>query len=300
MEYFKGLTPLEFAERHLIPNEPAVFRALAANWPASVRWTAEYFEGRSYSDELCMRLQDERLNESPISLRAAAKLLKEGQFNDRYIAGWQFGMLEPRLAADYQVPNFLGENWGPELASFGFADLRWIILGVKGSRSLPHIDIWDTSAWLALITGMKLVTMERPIGTVARQRTPDVIEVEIRAGDVIFIPGTWRHSVLNVTPTISVTENFLNLWNVRRSLILKPPWREGIGSVLTKRGEIYLQAWSCRNRLAVVDRVLLTKIILEIFEVSRTHSANAPLDGGLMARLNVAYEEALKQRELSQ
>ena len=44
IEKRSGLTPEEFREQYLLPGKPVVFKDLAAQWPATQKWTFEYLK----------------------------------------------------------------------------------------------------------------------------------------------------------------------------------------------------------------------------------------------------------------
>lgn len=105
--------------------------------------------------------------------------------------------------------------------------LSWLYIGAKGTFSRLHLDIWNTSAWNALISGAKLWLFYPPAdqqflynGAVNPffpdlKKFPDfefaepIIAVQ-RPGEIIFTPSNWWHAVYNLEKGISLTENFIN------------------------------------------------------------------------------------------
>lgn len=140
-----------------------------------------------------------------------------------------------------------GAYWPPEC--FGddlFAlleeqrpDCRWLIVGPKRSGSTFHKDPNATSAWNAVLRGSKYwimfpstidapsppgVYMSKDQGevtsplsiaewmmtyhAVARQ-TPGCREGICREGEVLHVPSGWWHLVVNLEPSIAITQNFV-------------------------------------------------------------------------------------------
>lgn len=119
-------------------------------------------------------------------------------------------------------------------------DHRWLIAGPGRSGSTFHKDPNHTSAWNAVLTGMKLWVMLPPDVHVPGVST-DKEEEEVTApigtsewilsgfyndavklaelgkcmitvtfpGECIYVPSGWWHSVINLTDCVAITENFV-------------------------------------------------------------------------------------------
>lgn len=119
-------------------------------------------------------------------------------------------------------------------------DHRWLIAGPARSGSTFHKDPNQTSAWNALLSGMKLWIMLPPEVQVPGVRA-DKEEEEVTApigisewilsgfyndavklasmgqclitvtfpGECIYVPSGWWHSVINITDSVAITENFV-------------------------------------------------------------------------------------------
>jgi len=108
----------------------------------------------------------------------------------------------------------------------------WVLVSVEGSGSGWHIDPWNTSAWNSLIKGRKRWALYPPhsrppphaigakpidfFSTImpalpADEKPP--YDFVMEAGDTVFIPSGWWHTVLNLSPTVAVTENRMDLVN---------------------------------------------------------------------------------------
>ena len=60
--------------------------------------------------------------------------------------------------------------------------------------------------------GLQLLWYLEVYPTLAEEDKP--YEVMQNTGDVIFVPRGWWHMVLNITDTVSVTQNFVNQQNL--------------------------------------------------------------------------------------
>lgn len=119
-------------------------------------------------------------------------------------------------------------------------DHRWLIAGPARSGSTFHKDPNHTSAWNAVLSGMKLWVMLPPDVQVPGVST-DKEEEEVTApigisewilsgfyndavklaamgkclitvtfpGECIYVPSRWWHSVINLTDCVAITENFV-------------------------------------------------------------------------------------------
>ncbi|QLQ82535.1 hypothetical protein HG537_0H02970 [Torulaspora globosa] len=135
-------------------------------------------------------------------------------------------------------------------------DHRWLISGPTRSGSTFHKDPNHTSAWNAVLSGMKLWIMLPP-DVPAPGVSTDKEEEEVTApigisewilsgfyndavklaangkclitvtfpGECIYVPSRWWHSVINITDCVAITENFVPeplLTNVLSFLKNKP------------------------------------------------------------------------------
>ena len=167
------------------------------------------------------------------ALRRLAQRRAAGDASDDsrdYLVNWQFGATCPALLADYTTPAFFTPVLNACLAPA--TDLRWIFVGEPGSGSAAHIDIFNSSAWLALVTGRKHWRMCAP-GETPRGRTGVAIdlfasptqlaqqfpgltiyETEQAPGEIVWTPPDCLHAVSNLEHSIAVTQNYLDLSNL--------------------------------------------------------------------------------------
>ena len=125
---------------------------------------------------------------------------------------------------------------------------RWLLTGPKGSGTYIHRDPRGTIAWNALFHGVKIWALLHPELTAKQVRSgtefwsgehsslywfvnylPDAIKecgvehVKIIVqlpGDVLVIPSSWWHAVINVENVIGVTENGISIDSFYKEMML--------------------------------------------------------------------------------
>lgn len=201
-------------ERLLEQFGNVTFRAESVDWPL-----AKYIEYMNDNhDESPLYLFDRSFAES-MGLRVTSK---------------------PQHDADYWPP----ESFGFDLFSLLQAqrpDHRWLIVGSARSGSTFHKDPNATSAWNAVLKGSKYWIMFPSSSSLApppgvfvsedqsevtsplsiaewllgfhaeARKTPGCIEGICNEGEILHVPSGWYHLVLNLEPSIALTQNFVPL-----------------------------------------------------------------------------------------
>lgn len=123
-------------------------------------------------------------------------------------------------------------------------DYRWLIVGPARSGSKWHIDPNSTHAWNAVVSGSKRWLMFPP-GNPPPGVTPSAdgsevtqpvslmewfanfydaqqapVEFTANPGDLVFIPSGWWHCVLNLTPCVAITQNYISDTNLSKALAM--------------------------------------------------------------------------------
>ncbi|MCJ1316658.1 hypothetical protein MMC15_001979 [Xylographa vitiligo] len=220
-----------------------IFRAEAVDWP---------FE--AYLDYM-----DNTADESPLYL-----------FDHQFVEKMN---LVVDKNGDYCVPECFGQDF---LASLGEnrPDSRWLIIGPERSGSTFHKDPNATSAWNAVIRGSKYWIMfptsrayPPPPGVYVSEdqsevtsplsiaewllefhaearATPGCIEGICHAGEVLHVPSGWWHLVVNLSPSIAITQNFVpqaHLAEVLAFLRDKPDQVSGFKKEITDPYSLFMQ-----------------------------------------------------------
>ncbi|KAF8544321.1 hypothetical protein BDD12DRAFT_724243 [Trichophaea hybrida] len=139
------------------------------------------------------------------------------------------------METGFTTPRCFGKDFF-EVLGDDRPDHRWMILGPERSGSTFHKDPNATSAWNAVIEGQKYWIMFPPDLTppgvfvsddqsevtsplsiaewlvgfhkLARQM-PGCIEGICKAGEILHVPSGWWHLVVNTSPTLALTQNFV-------------------------------------------------------------------------------------------
>lgn len=190
-----------------------IFRAEAVDWPL-----------RTYGDYMA-----DNSDESPLYL-----------FDRAFVStmGLSVGPPEKTPGAAYWPPACFAEDLFSVLGD-DRPDRRWLIIGPERSGSKFHKDPNATSAWNAVLRGPKYWIMfpsgdKRPPPpgvfvsddqsevtsplSIAEwmlefhaeaRRTPGCMEGVCGEGEILHVPSGWWHLVVNLEPSIAITQNFI-------------------------------------------------------------------------------------------
>jgi histone arginine demethylase JMJD6 len=140
--------------------------------------------------------------------------------------------------------NALVENWLNLLPSEVFPNLRWFYLGKKGNYSSFHYDVFNSAAWNILFEGVKAWffirtdhylnrdELRRLTGLIMNGETDSKYELYgclQKTGDIIYVDSDVPHMVVNVSNSLSFTENVVNSHNI---------------DAVIKKTETYNKEWS--------------------------------------------------------
>jgi histone arginine demethylase JMJD6 len=222
-----------FEERSMGLTKPVLLRGLTDDWPARSKWSFEYFS-RQFGHLTVSAFHGGGTDVPEVTTLSdyLQRLQAPGGEPKPYLSNWEFDLECPSLLKDYQSPPVFDrlERHVPESLRPRW---RWIYLGPAGSGSALHVDVAQSSAWNAVVTGLKRWRFHSPdqepllnggcVDTFAPdlERFPQyadsqAIECLQEPGDVVFTPGGWWHQVRNEAPGISVTENFIDRANLEQ------------------------------------------------------------------------------------
>lgn len=161
-----------------------------------------------------------------------------------YLKDWKFAASHPTYGA-YEWPDFFQDDWLNQALGNAY---KFVYLGPKGTSTVLHADVLRSFSWSTNVCGRKrwyLVPPEHTYllydcfgKTLASHLHADVdngmgtffpglqearkyaIEIIQEAGETIFVPSKWFHTVENLEATLSVNHNWLN------SFCIKNSWRQ--------------------------------------------------------------------------
>ena len=241
-----------FVREYEQPYIPCLLLGLTAEWNAR-HWTPaslsqsplrqSFFKCGEDDDGYSVKLrlkhfltyQQQQRDDSPLYVFDSA-------FDERNVSASILNDFTPPRYFTDDLFHLLGEDKRPPY--------RWVAIGPERSGSSLHVDPLATSAWNALLFGVKRWVLFPPSapkslvkGESLKERgedneaityfvrvLPRIREEERRRaraglpllgmrevmqypGETIFVPGGWWHAVLNLTDTIAVTQNYASVTN---------------------------------------------------------------------------------------
>ncbi|MGK5049772.1 cupin-like domain-containing protein [Janthinobacterium sp. GB4P2] len=228
-----------FSENMGLLSAPFVVTGHVKKWPAFKRWTAKFFS--EYYGKKIVEIFSQDGNSFQMSIEEYVSYFNLINSRDEegnaqrskkfyYLKDWDFEREFPGLQNDYTTPD-LFLSWTDALPLEYRPTLRWIYIGVKGTRSAMHLDTLNSSAWNGVIQGRKAWRFIPPTSgceissinsnSISNEQLLGAITCIQNAGDLVFTPSNWLHEVENLESGISITENFVNSTNhhlVRRYL----------------------------------------------------------------------------------
>jgi len=183
-----------------------------------------------------------KLDKKVFSLKEYTNYLESTRdCNPWYVSNLQLEELEVNLPKSFEnwlniLPKQINPNW------------QWVFVGPKNSHTEMHIDVLNSSAWNALITGEKNWTFYPPEKTISEgylseefrdlysSELNEPIKIVQNQGDLIVTPSGWAHKVSNAKQSFSITGNFINESNyqsVKKFLEInnKPDWIKVINKI---------------------------------------------------------------------
>ncbi|CEP61742.1 uncharacterized protein LALA0_S03e09890g [Lachancea lanzarotensis] len=187
-------------------------------------------------------------------------------------------------------------------------DHRWLIAGPRGSGSTFHKDPNYTSAWNTVLSGKKLWVMlppnVRPPGVSTDEEEEEVTSpvgvaewvlsgfyndavrlAEDRKciitvtfpGDCIYVPSGWWHTVINLTDSVAITENFVPSPVLSKALHFFSFKRSQISGFHLKDTLLAIEHFLCSHERAADEDSVLNFEKLENFKAA---CADIDLDNG--------------------
>jgi histone arginine demethylase JMJD6 len=197
-------------------------------WPALKLWDSTFLK-KEFGDIVlnASKYTTKKSSSRTFSLKGYLRYMnKTRAANPYYLKDCKFH-LGTKMESHYTAPDIFNCWYKTIPVKQRKTTLSWLYIGAKGTFSRLHLDIWNTSAWNAVITGAKLWLFYPPDnqqylynGAVNPffpdlDKFPDfafarpLIALQ-RPGDIIYTPSNWWHAVYNLEKGVSLTENFIN------------------------------------------------------------------------------------------
>lgn len=243
LDVVSGASAEEFVDNYAIPGRPAVLRDVATEWPASTKWTWEFFRERYGSQEVIVKNWSQRQRVTTLTEFIDYATTDNGDDDPFYLSNWAVEKKHPELMADIEVPLYF-ENWLSRVPIDRRPSWHNFFMGGPGTGMPLHSDVMNTSAWLYLVRGRKEWVVFPPEDEVNLDkivsRSDDGRAVGLLSdswaeeeagkedsllcqthpyfhsqspGEIMFFPPNWSHHVYNTEPSLSYSENFVNATN---------------------------------------------------------------------------------------
>ncbi|WP_052496588.1 hypothetical protein [Pedobacter lusitanus] len=146
-----------FNAHYTYSSVPVIFRGSFNKWaPGSEKWNHEFFkENFGHEFAFAKRTIDGKEEKKEFLIADYLDYMNYNQDEIPFYLNTQCHVDKPFKKA-YQVPDFFNCWYGAWPSDNRKYDLSWLYFGAKGTFSKLHIDVWNSSAWNAVITGKKL------------------------------------------------------------------------------------------------------------------------------------------------
>ncbi len=159
IERRSGLTPQEFEEEYIKKRKPVIFTDLAKDWPATEKWTFDYFRD-NYGD-IEVPLYDNEFRKGGKDYLTPRKKMKFGDYltlienEPTELRMFLFNIFKPvpELANDIKTPT-ITDGW--------MMSLPFMFFGGQGSKVDLHYDLDCASVYLTQFQRRKRVVLFAP------------------------------------------------------------------------------------------------------------------------------------------
>ena len=251
----------EFVRRFEQPHRrgrPCILSGLCDEWRAMKRWAWKSLR-EDYGEDLfkCGEDDDGKTIRMKMKhfLRYMASSDKDGARQDDSPLYIFESRLSRDMLSDYTIPHLFSEDLFQHVGESRRPPHRWFLIGPERSGTTVHIDPLGTSAWNALISGVKLWAVFPPrcpkklvkAKSLFKKRHNGAADDEAvdyfvkifaemkeelyrhdstlkgqimlflqHPGETVFLPGGWWHAVLNLSDSCAVTQNYCSTGNFPR------------------------------------------------------------------------------------
>jgi hypothetical protein len=223
IERRSGISKQEFLNEYVQPGKPVILEGVLEKWPASKRWTFDYFQEQYGEIPVYINVYD-RSNLEMLPLKEVICRLKayeQGEVNRApYLQEWNFQAEAPSLLEDITELDYFADDYHKKLFGHHVLDL-WI--GGKGGVTPMHFDFGFRSTFHAQFKGKKSwlfapAGMMPPVTPTMEIDVKKVWEEEylsqfshavLQPGDFLFFPSRYLHRVEVLENCISMSMSYI-------------------------------------------------------------------------------------------
>ncbi|MBB6127425.1 cupin-like domain-containing protein [Mucilaginibacter lappiensis] len=218
----------EFNEKYGKKGIPVLLKGIMDNWAATTKWDSTYFKTRfTHTEGIAVRNLD-TTDKRKMTIGDYFNYMEStDDLDPYYLKNTQFH-LETDMTKDYVVPSYFTNCLDIIKDKLPLAfQLSWMYIGSTNTFSGLHLDIFNTSAWNAVISGKKIWVFypseqaQYLYNGVVNPFNPDLVKYPEFAkakplvcvqspGEIVFTPSGWWHAVYNEVGGVSITENYIN------------------------------------------------------------------------------------------
>lgn len=271
-----GLTPEEFQEEYLKPKKPVVFKDLVSDWPATEKWTFDWFK-KNYG-HLEVPILGNDFHTPGKDYMVAKRKMKFGDYLDLIQAGpteyriflWNIFEEIPELVNDFHMPNIMS-GWNEKY--------YFMFFGGEGSKVNLHYDIDCANVFLTQFQTRKRVVLfdqsqskylyHHPF-TVQSHVSVDEPDYErfpafknavghetiIGHGETIFIPSQYWHYITYVDGGYSIAlraydhigARVKGFWHISQHFVVD----KGMNRLLGPKWKQMKEDWAEKRAMEVV------------------------------------------------
>jgi len=237
----KNILYEDFVAQYLKENKPCIFSSnLIADWKCANSWVkgdhlnTDFIEkhfGKLTAPVMdCKRQYFSSHEKQDMKVSEFIKYWNDRDDRLLYLKDWHLQKLTDERF--YDIPTFFTSDWLNEYFDRdGKYDYRFVYIGVKGSWTSFHADVFRSYSWSANVCGLKKWIFFPP-GEEDKLRdnfgnlpfdvsSLSLDEMDItyfvifqKSGEVIFVPSGWHHQVFNLEDTVSINHNWVNAFSI--------------------------------------------------------------------------------------
>ena len=233
-----SLSREEFEREYLNPLRPVVVTDAISHWGALGKWTPQFFKEKYGTLEVDIDGQKMVLSDVIDRIETSTKDNPAPYLRNQPLGEWPSELTaDVTPMPDCTQPNWLESRVFPSRHPLSSVE---VYIGGEGAQfPTLHYDNWHTHAFLMQLYGDKEYVAFSPEQTKFmyprdgmernKSRIDDVIEpdlekfplfdqaegvrFELHAGETLFVPGGWWHTVRILTPSVTVSANGVNRAN---------------------------------------------------------------------------------------